>query len=259
MVEMPAAPATIIIPARLGSTRFPRKVLADATGWPLIRHVWHSAGRAACADQVVIATDDRAVADLCESFGARTVLTSVAHPNGTSRLAEAAAALSLPADRIVVNVQGDEPEIDPSIIDAAVGSLLSTGAEVATVASPVRSPDEAVNPNVVKVVLRTDFTALYFSRAPIPFDRAAGAGAAGPAALRHVGLYAYRVDFLTRYAALPQTPLEQLESLEQLRVLEHGHRIGVAIRESSHEGIDTPEQYARFVERWKARTGPVTR
>jgi len=256
-------PVTIIIPARLGSTRFPAKVLADATGRPLIRHVWESAssafqtaGRNA---NVVVATDDNRVLAACRSFGAQCVMTSPRHPNGTSRLSEAARTLGLDDEHIVVNVQGDEPELDPRLIEAAVGSLETSGAEVATIASPFRHAQDHRDPNIVKCVLRRDATALYFSRAAIPCDRDAAASppppgrTTPPAALRHVGLYAYRAGFLHRYAAMEPTPLEQLEKLEQLRVLEHGFRIAVAVMDSSHEGIDTPDQYLRFVERWRAR------
>lgn len=253
---------TAIIPARLGSTRFPGKVLAADTGHPLIRHVWESASRARCLTRVVVATDDDAVRAACDAFGAACVMTSRDHPNGTSRLAEAAGVLGLGDDHVVVNVQGDEPELDAGLIDAAVEALLSAGrggageaAQVGTVASPLSPGQRHDDPNLVKVALRLDGTALYFSRAPIPFPRDAGAGAACAAPLRHVGLYAYRAGFLRRYAALPVTALEQTEQLEQLRVLAHGYRIAVAVRESSHEGIDTPEQYRRFVERWKARAG----
>lgn len=244
-------PAVAIIPARLGSTRFPEKVLANRTGWPLIRHVWESARLASCLRDCVVATDDARVVEACAGFGARAVMTSAEHPNGTSRLSEAARALGLDDDEVVVNVQGDEPELDPALIDAAVTALVSSGAEIGTVASPLGPGQSVADPNIVKAVLRADSTALYFSRAPVPFDRDAGAGHGG--ALRHVGLYAYRAGFLHRYAALAPTPLETLEKLEQLRALEHSHRIAVAVMASSHEGIDTPEQYERFVARWAAR------
>lgn len=241
-------PVTIIIPARLGSTRFPGKVLADGTGMPLIRHVWESASRSRRAGGVVIATDDDRVRAACDAFGARCVMTSPMHPNGTSRLSEAARLLQLPDEHVVVNVQGDEPELDAALIDGAVGAMERTGAEVGTVASPFAPGQDPNDPNIVKCVMRLDGTALYFSRAAMPFDR----DGAGTVYHRHVGLYAYTAGFLHRYAALPSTPLENTEKLEQLRVLEHGYRIGVAVMDSSHEGIDTPEQYARFVARWKA-------
>lgn len=247
-----ATGAVAIIPARLASTRFPRKVLADATGMPLIWHVYERAKLAPSVSRVVIATDAQEVADVVRARGGEVVMTSVDHPNGTSRLAEAAATLGLAPDQIVVNVQGDEPELDPSAIDHAVAAIQKTGAPVATVATPLESAADAANPAIVKVVLRLDGTALYFSRAMIPFDRDAS-GAAGP--LRHLGLYVYRAGFLARYVQLERTPLERTEMLEQLRILEHGHAIAVAVVATRGEGIDTPEQYAAFVTRWKAQRG----
>ncbi len=251
---------TAIIPARLGSTRFPAKVLASDTGKPLIQHVYESARRSRMVREVVVATDDRAVMAACDAFGARCVMTSRDHPNGTSRLAEAAGLLGLPDDEIVVNVQGDEPELDAALIDAAVEVLRATGAEMGTVASPIppeHAAEALANPNIVKAVLRLDGTALYFSRAAVPFNRdgAPGGSADGVGPLRHVGLYTYRVAFLRRYAALPPTALERTEQLEQLRALAHGYRIGVAVMASSHEGIDTPEQYQRFVARCRRARG----
>lgn len=243
-----------IIPARLGSTRFPGKVLADRTGHPLIRHVYNAARAASSLSSVVVATDDQRVMDTVAGFGGRAVMTSPEHPNGTSRLAEAADRLKLAGDDIVVNVQGDEPELESELIDAAVEALRSTGAEVATIGSPFAESDDPANPNIVKVVRRADGLALYFSRSLIPYPRVTAGGAGTP--LRHVGLYAYRVEFLRKYVRLAPTPLEIAESLEQLRVLEHGYRIAVAVRASSGQGIDTPEQYEAFVQRWTARRRP---
>lgn len=244
-----------IIPARLASSRFPAKVLADKTGQPLIRHVHDAARTARSLSRLVVATDDDAIARVVKAFGGECVMTSPEHPNGTSRLAEAARLLDLPADATVVNIQGDEPEMPGSVIDAAVAALHASGAEVATIASPFSPGEDPANPNIVKVVLRRDSTALYFSRCPIPHPRD-GRHAAAP--LRHVGLYAYTAAFLARYVTLPPTPLETTESLEQLRVLEHGFRIAVAVQEVSAEGIDTPEQYERFVERYR-RAHPAAR
>lgn len=255
------ARAVAIIPARLASTRFPRKVLADATGMPLIWHVYERARLAPSVARVVVATDAEEVANVVRARGGEVVLTSVDHPNGTSRLAEAAAMLGLAADQIVVNVQGDEPELDPEAIEGAVAALIRTGAPVATVATPIRMQADFANPAIVKVVLRRDGTALYFSRATIPFhrDRAGvmdggggGGSANGAGPLRHLGLYVYRAGFLARYVQMQPTPLEQTEMLEQLRILEHGEAIAVAEVASRGEGIDTPEQYAQFVERWRA-------
>ncbi len=246
--------ATIaIIPARLASTRFPEKVLANATGKPLIQHVWENARRARSLSRVVIAADHPRVRDACAAFGAPVVMTREDHPNGSSRLAEAAATLSLEENDIVVNVQGDEPEMEPGVIDAAVAALSSSGAEAATVASPFESGEDPTNPNIVKVVVRRDGCAMYFSRSLIPFPRVAGVQGAAP--LRHVGLYAYRVRFLRVYPTLAATPMEQAESLEQLRILEHGHRIAVAIAACRGTGIDTREQYEAFVRRLKSVVG----
>ena len=242
--------AVAIIPARMGSTRFPGKVLASETGRPLIWHVHEAARRAPSISRVVIATDDERVATVVRSFGIETVMTGE-HPNGTSRLAEAAEVLGLAPDAIVANVQGDEPEIEPDVIDAAVEALVRTGAEVGTIASPFAPGEDPANPNIVKAVASQTGLALYFSRSLIPHDRD---GVVPPAAapLKHVGLYTYRVAFLRRYRDLAPTPLEQVENLEQLRVLEHGFRIAVAVRPCHHHGIDTPEQYRAFVRRWRA-------
>ncbi len=244
------ASATAIIPARFASTRFPGKPLADATGTPLIAHVCEAASRASRVVRVVVATDDDRIADAARAAGAEAVLTHPDHPNGTSRLAEAADLLGLADDAIVVNVQGDEPEIDPGVIDAAIEAMTTSGVEVSTIASPITDESEAQDHNVVKVVVDRAGRALYFSRARIPHQRDGGAdaGHAGRG-LRHVGLYCYTARFLRLYANLPETPLERAERLEQLRVLEHGHAIAVAIRPTTHTGIDTPEQYDAFVRR----------
>jgi 3-deoxy-manno-octulosonate cytidylyltransferase (CMP-KDO synthetase) len=247
MASTPSAVA--IIPARLASTRFPRKVLADRTGKPLIQHVWERARLASSASRVVIAADDAGVAGVARGFGAECVLTRADHANGTSRLAEAAAILGLAPGQVVVNVQGDEPELDPGTIDAAVEALGRTGAPMATCAAPFAPSDSPADPNIVKVVRRLDGTALYFSRSEIPFDRD-GRGGPDAAVLRHVGLYAYTRGFLEAYAAMAPTPLERCEQLEQLRALEHGHAIAVAIVEEARAGIDTPAQYDAFVARY---------
>lgn len=238
--------AIAIIPARLGSTRFPRKVLAAATGRPLIQHVWERTRAASRVARVVVATDASEVADAVRAFGGESVLTGE-HPNGTSRLAEAADRLSLGDDAMIVNVQGDEPEIEPSVIDAAVEAAARPGVGVGTVASPFAQGENPRDPNLVKVVLAADGSALYFSRALIPFPREGGEPAAP---LRHVGIYAYRAGTLRRYVSLEPSPAERCELLEQLRLLHHGVRIGVAVRDVRTAGIDTPAQYDAFVARW---------
>lgn len=243
--------AVIIIPARLASTRFPEKVLASRTGRPLVQHVVDAARKCACASLVAVATDHQRVADALAPFGTRVLLTSPDHPNGTSRLAEAARLLNLSGDQIIVNAQGDEPEMAAQVIDAAVTALAETpGASVGTVAAPLQPGENPADPNLVKVVRRPDGTALYFSRSLIPFDRdSRREPEARP--LRHIGVYAYRRAFLEKYAAMPGTPLERSEQLEQLRALEHGYTIAVALCPSAQQGIDTPEQYDAFVRRYR--------
>lgn len=244
--------AIAIIPARMGSTRFPGKVLASETGHPLIWHVHERARAASCISRIVVATDSEAVLLAVEAFGGEAVLTSADHPNGASRLGEACERLGLPDDAIVVNVQGDEPELDPDLIDAAVETLIRSGAPVATIASPFGPGEDPARPHIVKVVRRTDGSALYFSRSLIPYPRDASPDAQP---LKHVGLYVYRREFLRTYGTLAPTPLEQAEALEQLRMLEHGFSIAVAVREASHHGVDTPEDYRAFVARWRDATG----
>lgn len=248
--------AVAIIPARLGSTRLPGKVLLDKTGWPLVRHVYEVARRARRVERVVVATDDIRVMEAVRGFGGEVVLTRADHPNGTSRLAEAAQLLRIQQDAIVVNVQGDEPELEPEVIDAAVGALESGGnggASMATVAAPFAPGDDPADSHIVKVVRRLDGTALYFSRALIPVDRDRR-GAPDSQPLRHIGIYVYQRAFLERYVVLPSTPLERAEQLEQLRALEHGYAIAVAVTDKpGRAGIDTMEQYEAFVRRWQAR------
>lgn len=254
--------ATVIIPARMGSVRFPGKVLADRTGWPLIRHVYERAGQAQRAARVVIATDDERVLAAVRGFGGECVLTGE-HPNGTSRIAEAAGKLGLAEDAVVVNAQGDEPELEPALIDEAVRMLEKSGAPMATAAVRFGPGEDARNPNFVKVVLGADGSALYFSRSVIPFERdgegagdGAGGGGGGVRPLKHIGLYVYRRRFLDEYLRLSPTALEATEQLEQLRALYHGKRIGVAVVDiATHGGIDTPGQYDAFVARWEAQRG----
>lgn len=247
---------TVVIPARLGSVRFPEKVLAAETGRPLVRHVYDAASACLCADRVVVATDHARVADAVRRFGGAVVMTSPDHDCGTSRIAEAADTLDIADRSVVVNVQGDEPEMEPSLIDAAVEALLDSDAPMASVASPFAPGENPSDPAIVKVVLRADGRALYFSRSLIPFDRdnLGPAGGARPP-LKHIGLYVFRRAFLRDFASWPVSSLERTERLEQLRALENGADIAMAIRESRSQGIDTPAQYAAFVKRWKALHG----
>ena len=239
--------AVAIIPARYASTRLPGKPLLAETGMPLIGHVVEAAARADRLDAVYVATDDERIREAVEAFGGRAVMTRADHASGTDRLAEAAEALGLADDDIVVNVQGDEPEIDPGYIDRLVGLLVESGAPMATLAAPLDA-EAAASPNHVKVVLAADGTALYFSRARIPYDR----DGAGADYLLHMGIYAYRKRFLAAFAALAPTPLERTERLEQLRALENGHRIAVGVVPAAAPGIDTPDDYAAFVRRHAA-------
>ena len=241
----------VLIPARYASTRFPAKPLADLAGKPMVVHVCERAAKSGAAS-VHVATDDGRIFDVVKAHGHQAIMTRADHASGTDRLAEAARKLKLKDSEIVVNVQGDEPELEPGAIDAAVDALVRSGCPVATLASPVADGAEQANPNVVKVVLRGDGRALYFSRCPIPFVRDAGVPDREPP-LRHIGLYVYRRAFLETYVSLAPTRLERTESLEQLRVLYHGFDIAVAVhRGRSPAGIDTPEQYRAFVERWRA-------
>lgn len=243
---------TVLIPARLASTRLPNKPLADICGAPMVVRVAQRAMQSA-ASQTVVATDSAEVLEKCAAFGILSVLTRADHPSGSDRLAEACKLLGLADDDIVVNVQGDEPLIDPALIDA-VAHLLDERRDCAmsTAAHSIDQLADFLNPNVVKVVLDARQTALYFSRAPIPAARDfAGkawweADSLLPKPLRHVGIYGYRVGFLRQFPSLPQAPMEQLESLEQLRALWHGHRIAVHITDKAPgPGVDTPEDLSR--------------
>jgi 3-deoxy-manno-octulosonate cytidylyltransferase (CMP-KDO synthetase) len=246
--------AVAVIPARLASTRFPGKVLAKETGKYLIQHVCERAGAARSVHRVIVATDDRRVMDAVESFGGVAVMTRADHTSGTDRVAEVAAAVDCD---VVVNLQGDEPEISPDSIDRLIEECTRTNCTMATLACPFDAvPDgDPSDPNAVKVLVDRAGRALYFSRACLPFARD-GAYVHGVTPLLHLGTYAYRRDFLLRLAALEPTPLERTEKLEQLRALEHGYDIHVAIVRRATVGIDTPEDYAAFVERFRARQDP---
>ena len=240
--------ACVVIPARYGSTRFPAKILASETGKPLVQHVVDQAKKAQSVREVIVATDDQRIADALRPFGTRCVMTSPQHQSGTDRIAEVAQGLE---DAVIVNVQGDEPEIEPEIIDALIERLASSGEDMATAATRFPRNQSPADPNLVKVVLSHDHKALYFSRAPIPFPRDPDDPTAHEPYLLHLGIYAYRRKFLIDFASWDQTPLEKTEKLEQLRALERGHAISVLIVERAAHGIDTRQQYEAFVSRWK--------
>ena len=241
---------TVLIPARLASTRLPDKPLADIAGRPMVVRVADRA-RQSSAARVVVAADSERIAQACREHGIEVVLTRLDHPSGSDRLAEACAQLGLQGDDAVVNVQGDEPLIDPRLIDAVAGLLDERPqASMSTAAHPVANVEEFLNPNVVKVVLQADGLALYFSRAPIPWWRDGNARGVtalpDPAPLRHIGIYGLRAGFLRAFPTLPQAPVENCEALEQLRALWHGHRIAVHVtQQAPGAGVDTPEDLAR--------------
>lgn len=235
-----------IIPARYQSTRLPAKSLADIAGRPMIEHVYRRASAARLVDGVIVATDDDRIARVVEGFGGTAWMTRVDHGSGTDRLAEVADSLTC---RIIVNVQGDEPLLEPGIIDAVVAPLLDDAMlEMSTACRPLLNADEFTNPNAVKVVRDPDGRALYFSRAPIPW-RLATPSTPPEAARVHLGLYAYRRDVLLRLAGLPPTDLERIEALEQLRALAHGIRIQVVETDHDSVGVDTAEDLARVRQR----------
>ncbi len=238
----------VCIPARYASTRFPAKVLANDTGKFLIQHTYERAVLAKLPQRVIIAADDERIADACASFGAECVMTGTDCKSGTDRIAQAAGGLD--AD-IIVNLQADEPEIDPENIDTLTRLLVDNpDAPMGTLVADFENAQQVVEPNIVKVIVDVNGKAIYFSRSPIPYDRdKAGVGDIGHY-LRHLGVYAYRRDFLLELTSLPQTPLEKIERLEQLRAIEHGFDILVAKVKHTADGIDTPAQYAEFVKRY---------
>ncbi len=239
---------TVLIPARLASTRLPNKPLADIAGLPMIVRV---AQRALLSNavRVVVACDSAQIVDVCKAHSITAVLTKPDHPSGSDRLAQACDLLGLQDDDIVVNVQGDEPLIDPALINAVADVLLKqpqaqSQVTMGTAAHAIDNAADLANPNVVKVVLDSASNALYFSRSPIPYNR--DSHPLAPQPLRHVGIYSYRVGFLRQFPELPQAPIEVAESLEQLRALWHGHRIAVHIATSAPgPGVDTPEDLER--------------
>ncbi len=251
-------PFTVLIPARLASTRLPNKPLADIGGKPMIVRVAARAERSGAA-QVVVAADAPEILAACAAHGVRAIPTRADHASGSDRLAEACATLGPDGEDVVVNVQGDEPLIEPGLIDA-VAALLSNQslAPMGTAAHAIESVEDFVNPNVVKVLTDARGLALTFSRAPLPWWRDGFAGGitalpAQPAPLRHIGIYSYRAAFLRAFARLAPAPLEQCEALEQLRALWHGHRIAVHVTaQPPGPGVDTPEDLARVRARFAA-------
>jgi 3-deoxy-manno-octulosonate cytidylyltransferase (CMP-KDO synthetase) len=239
--------AVVIIPARYASTRFPAKVLACKTGRPLVQHVVDQARRCRRVSDVIVAIDDPRIADALRPFETRCVMTLAHHASGTDRIAEVARGLT---EEIIVNVQADEPEIEPSVIDALIEHLEQSGDDMATAATPFPAGASVSDPNLVKVVGTNGGRAIYFSRAVIPFWRDASDSSNPPTYHLHLGIYAYRRRFLLEYAAWPVTPCEEAEKLEQLRVLENGRSIGLLVVNRAAHGIDTPEQYADFVKRF---------
>lgn len=239
-----------VIPARFGASRLPGKPLLDIAGEPMIAHVWRRACEST-AQRVIVATDDSRIREALAPYDAEVVMTRADHPSGTDRLAEVAERLGLADRAVLVNVQGDEPLIPPQLIDQVAARLIGDPeASIATLAEPITDVDTLFNPNVVKVVRALSGRALYFSRAPIPWDRQAFASRPDwletDGWLRHIGLYAYRAGFLAQYGDWTPSPLEQLEQLEQLRALHHGHAIQVALAaQPNPAGVDTAEDLER--------------
>ena len=239
--------AVAVIPARWSSSRLPGKPLLAETGKPLVQHVWERVKAARCFARVLVATDDERILATCEGFGAEAVMTRADHPSGTDRMAEVAGQLS---EDVLVNVQGDEPEIDPGDLERLVERLVGQGDDLATLARPLRpeETDLVADPNAVKVVCDDHGRALYFSRSTIPHgDDPVGVWL-------HLGVYAWRREALLRFAAAPPARIELRERLEQLRALTMGLSVGVVASDNDGLGIDTPEDYARFVRKQREQT-----
>jgi 3-deoxy-manno-octulosonate cytidylyltransferase (CMP-KDO synthetase) len=239
---MSAGKVVVVIPARYGSTRLPGKPLVSLAGKPMIQRVYERAKMAGRVDQVIVATDDERIVKAVEGFGGQARMTRADHRTGTERVAEVAAHVE---GDVFVNVQGDEPLLDPAAVDAAVGALLEEPtASITTVATPIKTPGDIMDPNVVKTVLDFDGNALYFSRAPIPWVRDTGSKIQ-VRHLKHLGLYVFQRDALLEYPTLPQGELERIEQLEQLRWMENGWKIRVAEVEHDAVSVDVPEDVAR--------------
>ncbi|MCK4282681.1 MAG: 3-deoxy-manno-octulosonate cytidylyltransferase [Candidatus Brocadiae bacterium] len=247
--------AAVIIPARYGSTRLPGKpileVAREVTGKYVIQHVYERAAQAASVQDVIVATDDERIVAAVRAFGGEARMTDTRHQSGTDRIAQVAADLDVP---IVVNVQGDEPEIRPEQIEQVIALLADDEAAVmGTLAHPIRSEEEWRDPNVVKVALGGNGCALYFSRSPIPYPRDSGGRLEGAPVelLRHLGIYSYRREFLLQYAQLPPAPVETAERLEQLRALSAGYRIRVGVTPYPCIGIDTPDDLEAWLRKYR--------
>lgn len=244
-----------IIPARYASTRFPGKPLANDTGRYLIQHVCDRVAAARRITRCLVATDDDRIFAAIQSFGGHAVMTRPDHPSGTDRIAEVAATLPPESTDIILNVQGDEPEIDPAALDRLVERLAAEpDCPAATLACPFPPDGDPTDPHAVKVVRNLTGRALLFSRSllPYPRDTQGRAETANAAWLLHLGVYAYRRAFLLDFASWAPSPLESIEKLEQLRILEHGYDLAVEVVPSASPGVDTPADYARFVARWRA-------
>lgn len=227
-----------VIPARWASTRFEGKMLALLNGQPLIEHVWRQAKKSRVLEEILIACDDQRIWDAAKSFGAKVVMTDKDHKSGTDRIAQAAADIS--AD-VIVNIQGDEPLIDPAVIDNLAKALLdNTNVVMATVIKPISRPEDLDNPNIVKTVIDCENNALYFSRFPIPYNREKKPFS-DAVYYKHLGIYAYRKDFLLKFKNLPVSYLEEIEKLEQLRVLSAGYKIKTIQTQHETLGVDTPQ------------------
>ncbi|KEQ13197.1 3-deoxy-manno-octulosonate cytidylyltransferase [Endozoicomonas numazuensis] len=258
------APFTVVIPARFNSSRLPGKPLADICGKPMIQHVYERACESR-ATRVIIATDNERIIKVAESFGAEACMTLAGHPSGTDRLQEVTRLHEMSDNEVIVNVQGDEPLIPAKVIDQVAGNLIqATSAGAATLSEPVRNREDLFNPNVVKVVTDREGFALYFSRAPMPWARNefSNSGDSLPAVdifRRHIGIYAYRVSLLNQYVQWEQSPVESIESLEQLRLLWNGHRIHVAdAMEAPPHGVDTEEDLNAVRALMKSRLADIS-
>lgn len=240
----------IVIPARYASSRLPAKPLLRETGKFLIEHVYDQARQVRGVDRLLVATDDARIHEAVRSFGGDVVMTRNDHASGTDRIAEVAS--GLPEIELFVNLQGDEPQFDPHAIERLIELMRSNAGEMATLATPIRDKSVYLNPNCVKVVTSDDGRALYFSRSPIPYVRDAEPDFASQRFLLHLGVYVFRRQALLNMASAPPHPLEQVEKLEQLRMLALGGTIRLEIVREAHRGVDTPADYAAFVESWRS-------